>query len=62
MTIGLTESKKIILDEEDNILNFKGEIASVIHQYDRNADIMLKVMNKYCPELLMFYEIRNLKI
>jgi hypothetical protein len=59
MTIGLTESKKIILDEEDNVLNFNGEIASVIHQYDRNADIMIKVMNKYSPELLMLNEIKT---
>ena len=59
MTIGLTESKNIILDKEYNVLNFKGEIASVIHQYDRNIDIMKRVIKKFCPELLIINEFSN---
>lgn len=59
MTIGLTVSKNIILDSNNNILNFKGEIASVIHQYDRHSDLMIKIINKYCPELLIFDEFKN---
>ena len=61
MTVALTESKNIILDKDDNILNFKGEVASVIHQYDRKKDIKIKVINKYCPELLIFNEF-NIKL
>ena len=59
MTIRLTDSKNISLDKENNILNFKGEIASVIHQYDNKFDIKMKIINKYCPELIVFNEIKN---
>ena len=59
MTIGLTKSKDIILDSNNNILNFKGEIASVIHQYDRNPDLTTKVIKKYSPELLIFREFKT---
>lgn len=51
MTIGLTERNNIILDKNFNILNFRGEIASVIHQYNRKNDIKIKLLNKYCPEI-----------
>lgn len=52
MTIGITKRNKIILDKQNNILNFKGEIASVIHQYDRKRDIALKIIHKFCPEII----------
>ena len=57
MTIGIGENYK--LDNEDNILNYKGEIASVIHQYDRHPDIVKKVMNKFCPEIVIQLEKEN---
>lgn len=50
MTVGLTQSKNLILDNENNLLNFKGEIAAVIHQYDRKNEIFTKLLYKYCPE------------
>ena len=53
MTIGLTELNKIHLDSKNNILNFKSEIAAVIHQYDRKQDIVKIVINKFCPELFI---------
>lgn len=59
MTIRLTDSKNISLDMKNNILNFKGEIASIIHQYDNKLDIKMKIINKYCPELLVFNEFSN---
>ena len=52
MTIGVTKRHNLILDSQDNILNFEGEIASVIHQYDRKPDIVEKVLRKFCPEIL----------
>ena len=55
MTLGLTRKEKIIIDSDDNILNFKGEAAAVIHQYDRKPELVKKVKNKYCPEI-GFYE------
>ncbi len=45
MTIGLTERNKISIDKDNNILNFNGQIAAVIHQYDRKLDIT-KMLNK----------------
>ena len=60
MTIGLTKRKNILLDSKDNILNFNGKIAAVIHQYDRKGDIVKIIKKKYCPELLKsFISINN---
>lgn len=50
MTIGFTNITNIILDHENNILNGKGKIAAVIHQYDRKPYIVRKVTNKYCKK------------
>ena len=52
MTIGLTKPKNIEFDSQNNILNFRGEIASVIHQYDRKPYIIRMVTKKFCPEIL----------
>ena len=52
MTIGLTNRDNINLDNENNILNGNGEIAAVIHQYDRKPDIVRNVRNKYCKQNL----------
>ena len=48
MTIGTSKRENINLDSENNILNGKGEIAAVIHQYDRKIDIVEKLKKKYC--------------
>ena len=48
MTIGIAKREDITLDNNDNILNGKGDIAAVIHQYDRKKDILAKIKNKYC--------------
>ena len=47
MTIGCSNRKNITLDQNDNILNYKGEIPALIHQYDRFGDISKKVKKKY---------------
>ena len=47
MNLANTKRDKIILDKNENILNFNGEIASVIHQYDRFPDIVEKMDKKY---------------
>ena len=52
MTIKLTKNKNIYFDLNDNVLNMKGEVASVVHQYDRKSYIVRKVINKYCPEII----------
>ena len=47
MTIGLTDSKDIHTDSAGNVLNGKGEIASVVHQYDRKPAVIDIVVRKY---------------
>ena len=60
ITLGLTGRNKINLDQQKNILNFKGEIASIVHQYDRYPDIKKIIRNKFCPELKDIKSINNL--
>ena len=50
MTICLTKRTHIKLDKDKNILNGKGKIAAVIHQYDRKPDLVQKIFKKYCQE------------
>ena len=50
MTIGPTYYKYITFDSYGNILNEKGEVAAVVHQYDRKPYITRKIVKKYCPE------------
>lgn len=47
MTLALTNNDNIKFDSDNNILNGKGEIASVIHQYERKPDIIRKVKYKF---------------
>ena len=47
MTIGRTKRANIELDANQNILNFGGEIAAVVHQYDRKLDIVTIIKNKF---------------
>ena len=52
MTIGLTKRKNINLDSKNNILNYKGQVTSIVHQYDRHPDLKRMIKIKYCPELI----------
>ena len=46
----LALGRNISLDSEGNILNKKGEIAALVHQYDRLKYIRQKVRKKFCIE------------
>ena len=46
MTVGLS-NKNFSHDFEDNLLNFHGDIAAVIHQYDRKPKIVEIVTKKF---------------
>lgn len=59
MTLALANSKNISLDNENNILNYKGKKAAIIHQYDRKPILVKKIINKYCPELIIFWKEMN---
>ena len=61
MTVGLTTRQNIILDLDDNILNFKREIAAVVHQYDRKPELVIKVKNKYLQNNKKYETINYLK-
>lgn len=51
MTIGLVKRCYLNIDSNNNVLNRKGEIASIVHQYDRHSDIIQIAINKFAPEL-----------
>jgi len=59
MTIGLSKRKNIKLDKNDNIINYKGEIAAAVHQYDRMRDITEKMNNKFDDTNLNFNNFVN---
>ena len=46
ITIGWNKRENIILDSNHNILNFKNEIASIIHQNDRHPDKPMRIHKK----------------
>lgn len=54
MTIGLTPSDKIKFDSSGNVLNGTGEIAAVVHQYDRKQEVIQYVVKKYCQNMSLF--------
>ena len=43
----MSNKKNILLDNNDNILNYNGEIAAVVHQYDRKHNIVSKLKTKF---------------
>ena len=47
MTLGISKQEEIKMDKDDNIVNFNGEIAAVIHQYDKTEERTNKISNKY---------------
>lgn len=47
MNIAISKFENIKLDFEDNVLNYKGEIAAVVHQYDRKKFLTEKIIMKY---------------
>jgi hypothetical protein len=51
MTVGLTDSKNILLNLNYDIFNGKGELAAVVHQYDRLDDLKKIVESKYNSDL-----------
>ena len=57
MTIGLTKRTDIKQDSEGNILNGKGEIAAVVHQYDRKPDIVEQVYAKHGQGTLFLFRL-----
>lgn len=51
LTIGISKPESFMFDLEDNILNIKGKIPAVIHQYDRHKKILIKVLKKFSNNL-----------
>ena len=47
LTLAISKPESFMIDSEDNILNIKGKIPAVIHQYDRHKIILIKVLKKY---------------
>ena len=55
MTLCITNRSNIKLDSDDNVLNFKGEVAAIVHQYDRKPDITEMMQRKYSDEVFDQY-------
>ena len=55
MTICVAKNNKITLDSDNNVLNFKGKVAYIVHQYDRKPDIVRKFNKKYKDDILNKY-------
>ena len=49
MTIGISNKENFKFDSENNLKNYKkGEIAAVVHQYDRHKEFTKIVKDKFC--------------
>ena len=53
MTIALSLRSRLVLDKDDNLLNYDGKIASVVHQYNRKPDIVEKFAKKFNDTFLI---------
>ena len=60
LRLAISKNQSFIIDSEDNILNIKGEIVAVIHQYDRHKIIYEKVLKKFSNDFLEENEDKNL--
>lgn len=43
----MAKIEKLFFDENDNLLNYNGQIAAVVHQYDRKPSIYRRLKKKY---------------
>ena len=50
LTLGLAINKSFSFDSENNVLNEKGDIVALVHQYDRKIEIATKLRKKYSYE------------
>ena len=55
ITIGWNKRENITFDSKNNILNFRGEVAYVIHQYDRHKEILMKIQEKFLYKFFVCY-------
>ena len=44
LTLGVAKNDSFIIDSENNILNIKGEIPAIVHQYDRHKNSVEKIL------------------
>ena len=52
LILGLAKRYYIKLENVNNIINNKGQIVSIVHQYNRFKDIKKIILDKICPELI----------
>ena len=55
ITISTSGNNKISVDSDNNVLNLKGKIAGIVHQYDRKTEIVKKINKKYSDDILNKY-------
>ena len=54
MTIGFNDPQDIHIDSAGNVINGKGEIAALFHQYNRKPAILDIIAKKYCADMSAF--------
>ena len=54
MTIAITNASRIKLDQAGNVLNGKGEVAALVHQYDRHFNVVKAVGYKYSEGMSLY--------
>ena len=52
LILGLAKRYYIKLENVNNIINNKGQIVSIVHQYNRFKDIKKIILDKIYPELI----------
>ena len=59
MSLAGTNRSRLHLDKDNNILNYNGQIAAVVHQYDRYYDITAKFNKKFNGRNFNYFSYKN---
>ena len=55
LTISFAQGNKVMLDSENNFLNYEGKVAAIVHKYDKKPNFIMKLNNKYSDDILNKY-------
>ena len=55
LSISFAQGNKVILDSDNNFLNYEGKVAAIVHKYDKKPNFIMKLNNKYSDDILNKY-------
>ena len=55
LNINYANGNKVTLDSDNNVLNYDGKIAAIVHKYNKKPNIIMKINNKYSDDILNKY-------